>query len=329
MDSGWITGIVTCGSVLITLLAFLLYFVSEDRRRNEAIGSYQQSLGMATKRLEDAHFDFKERISRWEISAKELLTNSETLMREIQDIRSAVQEVRPNFTTFITNQWRVFDRMSRYRHQKLKICQQIVGKHLQPGDNILLDSGSTVDQVTAELISRPVSNISIYSNNILAAAHLTGTSLIRFTLFQGEFFQRSWAVYSQEANQRMDQFGISVVIIAAAVFRANSGVMVREKEEGNYLFKRRALEIFRQKEESRLIIAIDASKFYENTNNHRSVFTQTEWKSLLTKAATRVTLVTSSVPRDATRPNRNSFEEQIAQLRGEKVNVVVVDVSDA
>src|SRR6266849_2766392 len=48
--------------------------------------------------------------------------------------------LRPDFTAFVSNQWRFFDRMSRYRHQKHAICQAIVERYIRDGDALLLDS---------------------------------------------------------------------------------------------------------------------------------------------------------------------------------------------
>jgi len=285
---------------------------------------YQSKLDRSIEGLSTSNLELKTRLAEWESLVRGFIKNSETIVEEIEDLKSATQTVRPNFTTFITNQWRIFDRMSRYRHEKLKICQKLVDKHIQIGDTILLDSGSTVDQVTSELIGRPIGNITIYSNNVLAAMHLTGTSLVSFHLFQGEFFQRSWAVYSEEANQRMDQLAVTVVIIAAAAFKASAGIFVRDGEIGNHHFKRKAIELFLNKPNLRLTIAVDGSKFYENLRGHHPIFSTKEWNGILSEYGKRIAIITSAPPRDATAGNRSSFEEQISNLRDSGVTVDIV-----
>jgi hypothetical protein len=237
-----------------------------------------------------------------------------------------MQALRPDFTAFVANQWRFFDRMSRYRHQKHAICQAIVERHVRDGDAVLLDSGSTVDQVTSEIVAQQRKGVIVHSNNVLAALHLAGTSLVSFNLLPGEFFRHSWAVYSDEANERLETLGAQVVVLAVAAIRHTSGIMVREGETGNLKFKTRALEAFQRHVTAQLIIAGDASKFCLATRGHQPIVPGRTWNEILKESSNRITIVTSPIPDDIAATERSLIQRQLDSFRSAGVTIDVAQI---
>ncbi len=169
--------------------------------------------------------------------------------------------------------------------------------------------------MTSELVAQGTPNLNIYSNNVLAGLHLTGTSSIRFYLLGGVFFERSWAVYSQVASSKIDQLGVSVVVLAAAAFRLTDGIMVRTGEEGNQTLKKNALNAFREHPNVRLVLAIDSSKFSTSLNGHKPVMQKSAWTQLLAACTDRIDIVTCEIPRDSTDAQRTAIHREWAKCR--------------
>ena len=58
----------------------------------------------------------------------------------------------PMSTTTSLNSWKFLEKIFRNRFEKYNISKYIVSKYIINNHNILLDSGSTIDLVTSELI---------------------------------------------------------------------------------------------------------------------------------------------------------------------------------
>lgn len=273
MDIGTILGVI---SFLVAITALILIFVFRDFRRSQIVSAIES-------RLDTFNHD-----------ARELLSHASEIIKEVRDIRSASQSLRPDLSIFlVAKQWRFIEKIFRYRTEKHSVAKTIATKYVDDNMNLLLDSGSTTDLVTYELLKSGVTGINIYSNNVFAAMHLVGIKEIPFHLFQGLFSERFAAVYSDEANNRIDSLGVSLFILAATSLRFDTGIMVHKDDPANYDFKRKALMVFRRASESKLLIAVDASKFFEPIDNHRGVFTSGEWMDMIKTAASRIFVITS------------------------------------
>lgn len=316
--------ILTFLGILITVLAFVTIFILEDRRRTGVVDRVSSSFDDFKKEITASTNAIKQQVDNLAASSKLITDLATAISNYITEAHSTTDG--PDFTAFVSNQWRIFDRMARYRHEKLAICRHIVSNHVHSGDSILLDSGSTTDQITSELIRRNEGSVRIFSNNVLAALHTTGTSVLRFSLLPGEFFQRSWAVYSEEAVQRIDQLGINLFIMAAAALRFGLGVMVRDGEEGNRRFKERCFEAFQSRRDTRLILAVDCSKLCEPTSGHNPVISPKGWRLLLRENVERMTLVTCNPPQDLPSRQRSAIIEQLSQFEASGMSVELAKV---
>ncbi len=317
-------------TLLLTLLGTILaigalfaIFLFEDRKRTEAVKHLETRIDRLEMSNANTVQSVRDESARADRASRDMLVQAEAIVREMQEARSSSQQLRPDFTTFVSNQWRIFDRMAQYRYEKSLICRSIATDHIRSGDTVLLDSGSTTDQVTAELVAKGVSNVSLYSNNVLAALHLTGTSSLRYYLLGGQFFERSWAVYSEESSRRIDQLGVTVIVLAAAAFRMADGIMFRNGEEGNQAFKKSALDCFRDHPETRLVLAIDSSKFSTSVNGHKSALHKMAWTQLIQSSAARIDIVTSEIPKDVTDAQRAAIHRELDKCRNAGLRVHV------
>jgi DeoR/GlpR family transcriptional regulator of sugar metabolism len=309
---------------LVTVGGVLIFFLFEDRKRSEVVNKLEAKIDKLEFSTTNLSTSVREESSHFDRAAREYLTSASAVAKEIIDIRSAYQQLRPDFAVFVANQWRIFDRMARYRHEKLLICRTIVMNHISTGDTVLLDSGSTTDQFTSELLLKPAKGINIFSNNVLSALHLAGTSSVRFYLLGGQVFERSWAVYSDEVNGRMDQLGITVFVIAGAAFRFNDGVYYRTGEDGNKHFKKAALLAFGRTKDTRLVLALDASKFTQPLAGHSPVLSRNEWSQMVRTSGDRITIITSETPNDVgSDVQKVAIEREIAKCRDAGLKVEV------
>lgn len=151
--------------------------------------------------------------------------------------------------------------------------------------------------------------------------HLVGTCAVPFDLLPGRFSDIYAAVYSPEANRQIDQMGFNLFILAATAIRFESGIMVHIGDDDNYEFKRTALMRFVRTPESKLLIAVDPSKFFEPIDKHRGVVSPKEWSDILSKTASRIVIVTSPPSTDFDIQNLTFLQKEIANFRRVKIQV--------
>lgn len=228
---------------------------------------------------------------------------------------------QPELSLLLGSQWRFIEKIYRYRFEKSLISKKIASKYILPKSIVLLDSGSTTDLVTSELLLKPKMEVQIYSNNIFAAIHLIGSRHVRFFLLQGNFNERYAAVYSDEAVNRLDQHGVHVFILAAMAFNFEHGIMVHQEDSDNLHFKKKALELFQKDQQSSLVIAVDASKFCETRENLISVLSSEDWRSLCRTESKRITVVTAFPPLDLSAECQVIVKTEIRKFRDAGVTV--------
>jgi hypothetical protein len=301
MDTGTYLGLI---SVVFAIVAIILVFVFRDIDRNNIMKGIEF------------------RIDNFNKSADKLLNNTSDIIKEVQVVQANSQQLSPDLSIFLANQWRFIEKIFHYRYEKNNIAEMIVKKHIQKGEIVLLDSGSTTDLVTSELLRKPIKDVQIHSNNIFAAMHLAGVKEIPFFLFPGRFNDRFAAVYSDAANNSVDQLGFSLFILATTAFTFEIGITVHNGDNSNYEFKRKALlTFFEKQEQSKLVIAIDASKFFEPMNGHRGIVSVDEWNRIKLEAADRIVIVTSKCSPDFSETQCFNVEQQIMKFRNAGIHV--------
>ena len=243
-----------------------------------------------------------------------LLENSEKILQRMQQFSTA-HHIRPELTTYLVSQWEFIVKTFRNRYEKHDMCRRIVSSYLSNNDTILLDSGSSVDLVTYELLSSDLEDMNVYTNNVFAAMHLVGKQKVKLHLLSGIFSDRFAAVYSKEANNRIVDLPINVFILAATAIRFSKGIMVNRADEDNSEFKRTVLRAFtRAGKRSILIIAVDGTKFVEPTEKHQGVLEEKEWGDLIRKYANQIKIVTAPLRRDVEPSLCAQFEQEISKF---------------
>ncbi len=233
--------------------------------------------------------------------------------------------IRPDISLFLSSQWRFIGKIFHYRFEKSLIAKKIASNHIYEGDIIFLDSGSTIDLVTSELLLID-KGAQIISNNVFAAMHLVGTNKLNFNLLPGKFDERFAAVYSPEASKKVREQIFNIYVIAAARFRRGKGIMVSIGDDNNKMLKSEVLTQFALNDKSKLIIAIDASKFFREIDDYMPIFdTQREWDNLIDSCAERIKVVTNPAG-NYPRSKRAEIECEIGQLRDAGVMVDDKDI---
>lgn len=250
---------------------------------------------------------------------KEMLKNSRNVL-EIAKSSAVGEHPRQDLTTFLAHQWQFIEKTFKNRFEKHDISKRIVQNHIPEKSNILLDSGSTIDLVTFELLGAG-KNANVHTNNVFAAMHLVGTHFITLHLLDGLFNDRFAATYSAKAVSRIDVLGINVFILAATAFRFRQGIMVHREDGPNKNFKAEALRVFRRRPDAILIVAVDASKFLGPPHEHVGVISEERWRSLLEERAASIVLVTAPLRPEAKQKDIDEIDEQIREFESLGVTV--------
>lgn len=289
-------------ALVIGVIALVAHFVDRSAIRDAAMERLQAG------------------IEGFSQTADRMLENSRMLLNTLDQI-SAGQHMAPELGTLLANQWEFIVKTFQNRYQKHDICRRIVAEYVPENGTLLLDSGSSVDLVTFELLHRRAGDLHVFSNNLFAAMHLIGTRAVTFHLLGGRFSNRFAATYSHESTGRIGDLGINVFILAATALRHDSGIMVHRGDNENQSFKACSLRAFAEQPQSTLIIAVDHSKFIQPTDLHQSVVEQEEWTKICQDHAGRIVLVTTNPPEGMSPEKREQIMQQIRLFRGAGMKV--------
>jgi|GEM_PF-4878942 len=289
------------GSVAL-LLVFIFRFWDKEREvdaiKSEINADFSTFKVEVSTRLEEP---------RRQIEA--LLQRSEQIVRSVETLPT--DHFRPGLSTYLANQWKFIEKTFKSRHTKHDICRRIVQQYIFDNTTVLLDSGSTIDLITYELLGSNRRNVKVHTNNVFAAMHLVATSEIELHLLGGVFDERYAAVYSQESFNRIDQLSIDVYILAATAIRFNEGILVYRDDKHNQNFKRSLVEAFVGTRNSKLIIAVDDSKFITPIEQHKSIMESGDWFNFLSEYRERIFIVTSQPPYDMDAIKRVEIDKEI------------------
>jgi len=268
---------------------------------------------------------YKVRIFDVEKIVSEIHLRLSGMTQDAASIREAMQNVTPfveslkSQSSIIENifhlpmaKWEFAQKIYKNRVDKALICNHIVKKCLKPNTRLLLDSGSTVDLVLAELLNSDYDRMTVYSNNIFAAMHLVGAKKITFHVLGGLFNEPYAACYSDKANNEIEILDLDVFIMAASAFSYDKGILVHAHNLSGIAFKTAALRAFQNNSKSRLVIAFDASKLVEDLDKVKEL--EIPWLNLLSEHKERITIVTSKVSKIPVASLRNQAQQEIDRL---------------
>lgn len=303
-----VTSILAIFGILIAALAVVLTFLFRDRDLQAREEQHQNNL----RAIQDKQQSFCDQ-------AENLLKTTEEFINEHR-LQSGATAGRPDIFLSISTAWTNFQKLFLYRTEKQQICHIIVREIIKQRMDILIDSGSTVDYITAELSKAPIKGVHVRSNNLLAALHLFGDKSVKFSLLEGIFSDRWVAVYSESALSKIRDIPANLYIIAAVAFRYDSGIFVEERDKENREFKVAALNAFKRNHDSKLVIAIDPSKFSYPLEGLRAILEKDDWDNLMTKDGGRITVVSTIAGSSFSQNAIDQYNDQMHELRQRGLN---------
>lgn len=141
------------------------------------------------------------------------------------------------------------DRSLRHAESKRRIAQACV-HHIERGDSIFLDTGTTV-QMIADLLYQP--NVNVLTNALGVAAALANRPAIRHTVLGGQYRPLGGSLVGPVALDTLTRFTVNTAFIGASGLTTD-GVTVADIAEGQ--IKQTVIDHARH-----VVLAIDSSKF--------------------------------------------------------------------
>lgn len=141
------------------------------------------------------------------------------------------------------------DRTAQHREAKELIAEAVLA-HLQPGQSIFLDAGTTVELV-AEKLQTP--RVNVLTNAVEVARMLADRPVIRHTLLGGQVRSLGGSMVGPIALDNLRRFTVDVAVLGAGGL-TEEGVSVADVAEAQ--IKQAAIDRART-----VILALDSSKF--------------------------------------------------------------------
>ena len=127
-----------------------------------AISAIVISISLGSARRDREVDKIKKAFEGYNDNCKKLLCKAEHMLNNMNAV-SYSQNLRPELTVFVTRQWKFIEKTFHNRFEKHSICRLIVTDYVKDNANIFLDSGSTVDLISFELLSSNKSDITVLS----------------------------------------------------------------------------------------------------------------------------------------------------------------------
>jgi DeoR/GlpR family transcriptional regulator of sugar metabolism len=216
-------------------------------------------------------------------------------------IESIINEQSSNlspylFLTAIAREAEFWGKLAIQRADKTCICRTIVDKYIEDGDIIVIDSGTTIDQIPS-LLSGKTHDVKVYTNNLLAAISVVpAISGLECVLLPGIIDKFHGATYNvRNVIFPLNPIDANKIILAATAISFEEGPMVLATDYQNLLFKRGLVEKALLAGNCKLIIAVDWTKFKHNEDEkYNSVLDEEQWNAA--KANTNFVLITTKIP---------------------------------
>jgi hypothetical protein len=235
---------------------------------------------------------------------------------DIKDIKTELQRlialagnntlISSFYLMTLSAQFNFLEKLFVQRQDKFLICNEIVLNHLSLNDKIIIDSGTTVDQIPqllnesymryrANVGQNPNPPPEISTNNLLAAVSVIPPE-INVNLMEGIVDKKYVATYHpRNIILPIDNFDATKIVLAATTISYIDGPMVSVSDSNNKKFKAALIDKALGPKKCNLIIAIDWTKFNSKTPLMNPVVTHDVWQSVL--AEPRFCLVTTKPDR--------------------------------
>ena len=259
---------------------------------------------------------------------------------EMRDIKESLKEIRegpfvppsPNqFLEGLILQSKFLEKLFIQRADKVRIAFTIASKYIQDRDTIIVDSGTTVDQIPA-ILRNQHPNVEVYTNNLLAAMSIVPPEEeFKCSILPGRIDPKYGATYNiGDIGGPLKSIKPQQIIIAATAISFEKGPLVDPSDNHNREFKenlfKKALE---DPPSHRLIIAVDWTKFKRGgnqlINDMNPALKPPDWKTV--KAIKGFVIVTTNPP-DLRTPNaeeaREVIEKFVDNMEGGGMKIYIV-----
>jgi len=245
-----------------------------------------------------------------------ILGGLDVLKEDVRALRENLERIRerpilfsPNlYLTALAREAKFWERLNIQRAEKIVIANKITTNYIQEGEIVIVDSGTTVDQIP-HILREKLIKTRVYTNNLLAAISvippIEGCDCY---LLSGRVDPIYGATYDIEhIAEPLNPIRANKIVLACTSISFEQGPMVNVKDYSNLQFKkelvRKALEEYGS---PRLIIAVDWTKFQEGvvkdgTEELNAVLDLSTWKAV--KSTQRFVLVTTNPPASLETPD--------------------------
>jgi len=243
---------------------------------------------------------------------------------EVKSIEKNLESLRAHplipssqlFLAALTRETRFWGKLFVQRSDKIAISSRLAASYVHEGDTIVVDSGTTIDQVPHILRER-LKSVRVYTNNLLAAiSTLPPVEGFECFLLPGRIDPIYGATYNiGDIEGPLKSIKARTVILAAPAVSFDDGPMVDVEDYSNLHFKRELVRMALEDPVNvTLLVAVDWTKLIED---HRSseharlnpVLVSEDWKTA--RATARFRIVTTPPPESLRTPEAMKAREVI------------------
>ena len=222
----------------------------------------------------------------------------------------------PNlFFTVLAREAKFWEKLFFQRADKVLIAGKIAGKYIQKDETIIVDSGTTVDQIPHILHTRQL-KVKIYTNNLLAAISVI-PSVEGFYCFllSGKIDPFYGATYNSEnLEETLKTINANQIILSSTAITYEEGPLVHPLDRDNREFKEALVEKSLGRDETRLIIAVDWTKFRRSFSPEElTPVLSRDW--IAVRKTNRFILVATEPPNDLQTEDASIAREVIREFK--------------
>lgn len=253
-----------------------------------------------------------------------VLSKMGTLIQKMDNMEKIVQRIpreptslSPNlFFTVLARDAKFWGKLFFQRADKVLIAGKIAANYIQKDETIIVDSGTTVDQIPHILHARQL-KVKIYTNNLLAAISvIPAVEGFSCFLLSGKIDPFYGATYnSDNLKEILKPINADQIILSSTAITYDQGPLVQVLDRDNRLFKEALVEKSLGTEGPRLIIAVDWTKFRKSfsTDELTPVLGSPDWKAV--RKTNRFILVATEPPNDLQTRDASIAREVIVDFK--------------
>jgi DeoR/GlpR family transcriptional regulator of sugar metabolism len=248
----------------------------------------QKELNDIKSNLKDTKTDIQIELNSVKSNIKNDIENVQSELNRIQTNTFLSAVSSQSYLALLTSEWDFWEKLFKNRKDKIAISIKIVDKYIDSNDQVIIDSGTTIDQIPRLLNQNYMGQIvklKVYTNNIIAAISVIPPQFKVYILNGDidEFYGATY--YGKSISQPLDHINPSKIILAATLITFDEGPLVSTRDDRNKKFKKALIDLAYSSDlECVLIIAADWTKFIATippNYTHQCVLDDhAEWKKV-------------------------------------------------